>query len=157
MAIVVAVLFGLFGLMYSGWRGRRKRQAGIPKPESVPADLGQALGEFEGFYVATTSAGKPLDRIAVRGLGFRARCSVSVAVAGLVVHLPGDDVFIPAGDVRDFTEATWTIDRAVEEKGLQLVAWTLGATPVDSYFRMDEPQAFAQAVDAMRSTERTTS
>ncbi len=156
MAMVIAFLFLLFLLMFLGWRARTRRQAGIPKPHAAPAELGTVLGTFEGFYVATTTAGNPLDRVAVRGLGFRARCSVVVADAGVVIRLPGDEPFIPRADIRDFQHATWTIDRVVEEKGLQVIAWTLGDTQIDSYFRMVEPLVFAATIESMRAmrTER---
>lgn len=160
MAIAISFLFLLFLLMFLGWRARKRRQSGIQRPLAAPpeSELGRLEGTFEGFYVATTAAGNPLDRIAVRGLGFRAKSFVIVAEAGVVVQIPGeDDPFIPVDDVRNFHEATWTIDRVVEEKGLQVLTWTLGDTQVDSYFRMEQPKAFANAIEAMRHHEASRS
>lgn len=150
MAIVIALFFLLVGLMYLGWRARQRRQKDVAAPKSAPADLGAVMGTFEGRYVATTASGSPLDRIAVHGLGFRSSASLTVAGDGLLVHRPGsDDVWIPTADLRDLRRATWTIDRVVERDGLDLVEWTLGDRPVDSYFRMAEPAKFESAVEQL--------
>ena len=150
MGIVLAFLALLLLLMFLGWRARRKRQAGIPKPPIAPADLGTVHGTFDGQYVATTRAEDPLDRIVVAPLGFRAHARVVVADAGVVVQIPGKaDPFIPAASARDLRDATWTIDRVVERDGMQVIGWNLGETVVDSYFRMDEPRAFSTAVRSM--------
>ena len=53
-------------------------------------------GEFEGFYVSTTLDGQPLNRVAVRGLGFRARATIAVADAGVVAGPAGQDRVHPA-------------------------------------------------------------
>jgi hypothetical protein len=147
MAIVIAVLFLLLALMGLGWRTRKRAQRDLPAPRPAPEDVGPALGTFDGRYVATCRSGDPLDRIAVHGLGFRSSASVTVADDGLLVQRPGaDDLWIPGPDVRAARRATWTIDRVVEEGGLDLVEWTLGDSPVDSYFRMAEPAAFESAL-----------
>jgi hypothetical protein len=157
MGIVVVFLLVLLALMFVGWRARQRRQAGLPEPERVPQQLGEIRGEFDGFYVATTAAGDPLNRIAVRGLGYRSRAHITVADAGIVLAIRGEHaVFIAADALREVTRATWTIDRVVEPGGLVLIGWNLGATvthatdnpaaatstaiaptPVDSYFRLD--------------------
>jgi hypothetical protein len=146
MAIVIAILVLLLVLMYTGWRARKRRQQGVAAPLAAPADLGAPLGTFDGKYVATTAADKPLERIAVHGLGFRSDASLTLTDTGVLVQRPGsDDVWIPRTDVLDRRTATWTIDRVVEHDGLELVQWNLGGTPVDSYFRFAEPAAFETA------------
>jgi hypothetical protein len=155
MAIVIAFGVLLLALMLFGWRARRRRQAGVAAPHAAPAELGRSLGTFEGKYVATTSAGEPLDRIAVHNLGFRGAASLTVTESGLLVQRPGsDDAWIPKAELRGWRRATWTIDRVVEPDGLHLVEWALGEKPVDSYFRMATPAAFESALDAL--LERTT-
>jgi hypothetical protein len=131
-----------------GWTTRRRRQRDIPAPAAVPDDVGGLIAEFEGFYVSTTLDGQPLNRVAVRGLGFRARATIAVTGAGIVLALPGHDVFIPRADIREISRAQYTIDRVVEPGGLVLVAWTLGETRVDSYLRVAETD---QLVDALLS------
>jgi hypothetical protein len=146
-SLIIVLLFVLLGLAALGWRNRQKRQAGIQTPEQPPADLGSVLGAFPGFYVATTIAGDKFNRVAVRGLGFRARTTLTVATAGVVVPIAGQpDTFIPAGSITAAAPATWTIDRVVEEDGLTAVTWNLGDTAVDSYFRLQDPAGFLRAL-----------
>ena len=152
MAIVLALLVVLLVLMYLGWRARQRRQRDIPAPVAVPANLGAALDTFDGKYVATTIAGKPLERIAVHGLGFRSSASVTLTETGVLVQRPGnDDLWIPLDDVLDRRTATWTIDRVVEREGLELVEWNLGGTSVDTYFRLVDPLGFETALDSLIS------
>jgi hypothetical protein len=170
MALVVAFLLILLALMYIGWRARQRRQAGLAQPEQVPTELGTVYGEFDGFYVATTVAGEPLNRIAVRGLGYRSRARITIATAGIVLAIRGErDAFIPVSAIREVTRATWTIDRVVETGGLVLVGWTLGSaerpspastgasalrpqatttpTPVDTYFRLESATELLAALN----------
>lgn len=150
LAIVIAILVLLLVLMALGWRARTRRQAGIAKPAQAPTQLGTALGTFVGKYVATTSAGNPLDRIAVHGLGFRGNTAVTVAEKGVLVHIDGtDDKWIPVADLRELRKATWTIDRVVEQDGLELLEWSLGDRLVDSYFRFDDWLNFEFAIDTL--------
>jgi hypothetical protein len=150
MAIVVAFMLVLLGLLALGWYARRRRQVAIAAPASVPSDPGSFVGQFAGKYVATTVSGDPFDRIAVHGLGFRGSVEVTVTVAGLVVRIVGENgIWIPREALRGIRRATWTIDRAVETNGLHLIEWSLGDSVVDSYFRMDDPAAFGTAVDSI--------
>lgn len=156
--IVAAILIIALALMVLGWRARQRRQVTLPEPHRVPADLGTVLGQFETFYVATTMAGDPLNRVAVQGLGFRAKAFVIVAKTGVVIPIDGQpDIFVPLADIRDITRATWTIDRVVEPDGLILIAWTLGDTGVDSYFRAEEPEPLLAALTSLRSTTESES
>jgi hypothetical protein len=152
MTGVVVLAVVLLLLMLLSWRRRKRRQSTLATPEGTPAALGAVHGVFDGLYVATTLAGDRLNRIAVAGLGFRARATVTVADAGIVLALRGsDDVFIPVGRLREVSRATWTIDRAVERDGLIQVGWTLGtdpaATDVDSFFRLDASTELLEALD----------
>lgn len=135
IAVIVLALFG----MIAGWRGRRARQATLPHPLAVPSELGAELFHADVLYVATTLAGEPLNRVAVQGLGFRARASVTVTETGVILALDGEpDAFIPREHLRSIERATFTIDRVVESGGLVAIAWTLGDTEVDSYLRAAE-------------------
>jgi len=152
MGLVLLLLIVLLALMFWGWRKRQRSQSGVVGPEAVPADIGDVHGSFDGLYVATTVAGEPLNRITVRGLGFRSRASVTVAADGIVVALRGEpEAWISTTNLREVTRATWTIDRVVEDGGLVLIAWTLGdgetATAVDSYFRLDRSPELLDAIN----------
>lgn len=153
MALVVVVLVLLLILMVWGWRGRMRRQAHLPDPITV-AEFPARATQFSVFYVATTHAGDQLNRIAVGGLGFRARAVVAVDTDGLVVAIPGQHpIFIPAFDLSDAAPATWTIDRVVEPGGLIRLSWTLrdehSAVPVESYFRVIDSEDAPRLMSAL--------
>jgi len=152
LALVMALFVVLVALAIVGWIRRRRRQAYLPAPDRVPVDIGAVSGEFEGFYVSTTLDGEPLNRVAVKGLGFRARATVAVANAGIVVSLPGNPFFIPRDAIREVTTAQYTIDRVVEAGGLVLLAWRLGETSVDSYFRVENGQQLIAAIETILPT-----
>ncbi|KQV24998.1 MULTISPECIES: hypothetical protein [unclassified Microcella] len=144
-AIIVAIILLALALMLLGWRRRAARQGDIGAPRPVPATIGEASIRVPVLYVATTRAGDPLDRVAVHGLGFRARGEVAVHPEGAVIAIDGREPWLVArADVRGSGRATWTIDRVVEEGGLVMLAWRLGDAEVDSYFRVTD----ARAIDA---------
>jgi hypothetical protein len=150
--LLTYVLIGfvvIVGLAILGWVLRRRRQRNIPAPVPLPADIGTIRAEFDGFYVATTLDGQPLNRVAVRGLGFRARATIAVADSGVVLALPGNSVFIPRADLREVTRSNYTIDRVVEDGGLVLLAWTLGTVHLDSYLRVDDNDALTSALQSL--------
>lgn len=155
MALVVALMLVLLGLMFWGWRARKKRQQAVSVPLAAPSDLGEHLGDFAGKYVATTASGDPYDRIAVHGLGFRSNVTVAVYSSGLLLQLPGTpETFIPARHIRSARRETWTIDRVVERDGLHLIEWTLGDRVVDSYVRVNDPTGFETALEPLVAIER---
>jgi hypothetical protein len=144
--LVIVLLALLLALMALGWYLRRRRQRGIPSLVAAPASVTNPH-EFAGLYVSTTSADNPLDRIAVRGLGFRARTRVIVADEGIVIPIAGQaDSYLPSEDILKTGRATWTIDRVVEPDGLVVVDWRLGDRTLASYFRLDDPAGFITAV-----------
>ena len=140
----VVIILGVIG-----WTTRRRRQRNIPAPQPMPADIGDVRAEFDGFYVSTTPDGQPLNRIAVRGLGFRARATIAVADRGIVLALPGNNVWIPAEMIREVTRSNYTIDRVVEPGGLVLLAWALGEVKLDSYFRVEQTGELVAAIEGL--------
>jgi hypothetical protein len=150
--LLVYVLIGfvvIIALAVLGWTARRRRQRSIPAPEPMPEDIGTLRGEFDGFYVSTTLDGQPLNRVAVRGLGFRARATIAVADRGVVLALPGNNVFVPRASIREVTRSNYTIDRVVEPGGLVLLAWTLGSTDLDSYLRVEKTEELVSAIESL--------
>jgi hypothetical protein len=142
----------IIGLAVLGWMLRRRSQRSIPATEPVPADVGAILGEFEGFYVSTTIEGQPLNRVAVRGLAFRARATIALAEEGVILALPGNTIFIPRSSIREVTRANYTIDKVVETGGLVLLAWRLGDTLLDSYLRVDQTAELVSAIESLLTT-----
>lgn len=150
--LIIAFLVVVFSLMLLGWRSRRRRQGGLVRPTPVPAQLGAASLVVDGWYVATTLADQPLERVAVHGLGFRARATASVHPEGLVLAPQGRAPFlIAAADLRGAGRATWAIDRVVEKDGLVLIGWMLGDTAVDSYLRVPDGTAAHALIDSLHS------
>jgi hypothetical protein len=145
--VIVGIVLLVFVGLALGWRARRRRQAALPALSSPPADLGAALAVDDGFYVATTRADAPTDRIAVRGLGFRARAGVAVHRQGVLLTIAGrPDAFIPTSAILGVGRATWTIDRVVGTDGLVFIRWRLGGTDVDTNLRVGDPDALVVAL-----------
>lgn len=145
--VIAAVALLLLALMAFGWSRRTRRDRGLVPPND-PLPLGSdVIASYTGFYVATTVHDDALERLAVRGLGFRARADLSVTDAGVVLHLAGSDpLFLKTARLRSAEQATVAIDRVVEKDGLLRLTWTLDdGTPVDSFFRPREASARAAA------------
>ena len=154
--VIVAVVLLVFVGLALGWRARRRRQAGLPALAVPPATLGAAVLVDDVFYVATTVAEAPTDRIAVRGLGFRSRATVAVHPEGVVLAIAGQpDAFLPSTSVTGVGRATWTIDRVVGRDGLVVVTWTLGDTLVDTYLKSDRPDALVEALTTLAPSKET--
>lgn len=139
VAVVLAILVLALAGMVLSWRLRARRQRRYVLP-AAPVDAGTVLAEADGLYLATTFAGRPLDRVVAAGLGFRARCRVAVTDRGLLVDRDGSTPLLLAATGAG--TATWTIDRAVERDGLLVVGWHLptadgGTQDVESSFRFD--------------------
>jgi hypothetical protein len=147
---VFALLAVLLGLMWLGWRNLRRRSAGIAAPDPIPETSGAEVLSVRGMHVATTHAGRPLDRVAVRGLAFRARTDIRVTRGGVELRLAGGgEVFVPAANIERVERATWTIDRAVERDGLVVLGWTLGGTGLDTNLRVEDPAALTTALNSL--------
>lgn len=150
LAVILGIGVLLLILMAFGWRARMRRQSHLPRPANAPASPGTPITAANVLYVATTLAGQPLERLAVPGLGFRARGRLEVTSAGLLLTMPGErDVFIPRTDLIGADRATWTIDRAVETDGLLLIGWRLGDQAVDSYLRITDGHDLPELVTAV--------
>ena len=109
------------------------------RPASRPPTPRSSATSPTTLYVATTRADEPLERIAVGGLGFRARAASTVTDRGICSTSPAQPRSSSRRPHRGVGRATWTIDRVVEHDGLVFVA--LGArrrptTVVDSYLRL---------------------
>ena len=141
VAIVLAVLVLALVAMGVGWRRRARRQRGLVVPP-VPAEIGAVRAEAEGMLLATTFAGRPLDRVVAAGLGFRARTRVVVTDRGVLLdRAGGPPLFLPADRLTGSGTATWTLDRVVERDGLVVLAWSLptdtgAAEAVESSLRL---------------------
>lgn len=151
LAIMIGVALVALALLAWAWRRRTRRDAGLPAPVGEPPAGATALASFDGLYVATTRHDDPLERLAIRGLGFRSRASVTVTDAGIVLDLPGQPrLFLAAERLVDAQQATVAIDRVVERDGLARISWRItDDTVVDTYLRPQDASSRALA-DAIR-------
>jgi hypothetical protein len=133
LGTLLVLAAGYFG-MYRGWRNRQSRQAGLAPLPAVPEDKTRGV---EGVYVATTSAGDWMDRIAVHELGVRATADLAVSEAGLIFHRQGAaDVFIPADRLTGVRTDRGIAGKVTAEKsGLVVVSWTHDGRELDTGFR----------------------
>jgi hypothetical protein len=135
----VAVLLGVIAWAGAIWRKKSKAQ-----------DLELATPEYtefsnvgtNGFYVATTFAGQPLNRVSAHGLGFAGKASVSVSSQGVEIYRTGERSFkIDSSALLDLARTSGVIDKVVEKDGLLSLRWKLGNSELESYFRFANSQA----------------
>lgn len=152
IAGVAAVALAL--LAWAWWR-RMRRDARYTAPVGeLPDGTGETV--FPGLYVATTRHDEPLERLAIKGLGFRSRVDVTVTSTGVALDLPGQPrIALTRDRLIDAAQATVAIDRVVERDGLTRVSWRIDDdTIVDTYLRPQDASARALA-DAIRPLTTT--
>ena len=152
---VLALLTGIYWLMWCGWKNRAARQADLPVPSSAaPGDA--TFGEpAEGVYASTTVAGDWLDRIAAHGLGVRSNAAISVGSAGvLVAREAAPDLFIPAGDLVAAHLAPGIAGKVTGGEGVVLVTWRLGEATLDSGFHPRAKADRARLIDEVDTVIR---
>ncbi|WP_445154283.1 PH-like domain-containing protein [Arthrobacter sp. Hor0625] len=136
LILTLVLIIGALALIWAGWRGRLRRQADVEPLPAVPAALGAPLAAAEGQYVASTTAGDWLDRIAVHQLGLRTNAELSVHPEGVLFERSGaGPVFIPAGRLTGVRQESGMAGKFVEKDGLLVLSWTLGARELDTGFR----------------------
>ena len=130
LLILAAAYYGMF----RGWRNRKSRQTDLAPLPAVPDDK---IRGVEGVYVATTSAGDWMDRIAVHELGVRSTADLAVSEAGLIFHRQGAaDVFIPADHLTGVRTDRGIAGKVTAEKsGLVVVTWNHDGRELDTGFR----------------------
>jgi len=150
---LIALVLVLIGL---GWRNRLRRQSDVEQLHAVPEELSLPLAAADGQYVATTTAGDWLDRIAVRGLGIRTNAELTVHPEGVLFERSGaGPLFIPANRLTGVRQDSGMAGKFVEKDGLLVVTWTLGGRELDTGFRTrradDKPavlEAFQELISA---------
>ena len=145
LAVVVIALLGI------GWRNRLRRQADVDPLPEIPGALGAALAVADGQYVASTTAGDWLDRIAVHNLGIRTNAEVSVHPEGVLFDRSGAaPVFIPAASLTGVRQEGGMAGKFVERDGLLVVSWMLGTRELDSGFRTRHADDKATLLNALQ-------
>ena len=150
--VVLAVIGGIYLLMWRGWKKRQARQADLPPLNAVPADTFAGEG-IEAIYVSSTAEGDWLDRIAVHSLGERSNAQVQVADAGVLIAREGAaDIFIPAEAVRGVRLATGMAGKYLREEGLVVITWQHGDRTLDTGLK--PRYGTDELVLAVKATER---
>ncbi|WP_127818628.1 PH-like domain-containing protein [Microbacterium sp. CPCC 204701] len=147
LAITVSGVLALLAVLAWAWWRRSRRDASLSAPAGdAPVDAA-VRATFAALYVATTRHGEPLERLAIKGLGFRSKADVTVTDAGVALDLTGQPrVFLPIARIDDVAQATVAIDRVVERGGLVRLSWRADdVTVVDSYLRPQDASARALA------------
>ena len=164
-AILLAVVFGIYLLMWRGWRRRGARQADLPPlplvPNPVPGPLADAasggVAALEGVYVGTTSAGDWLDRIVAHGLGERAGAHLELGSDGVAVHRDGSQPFlVPLAALRGLRLDRGIANTVIGEGAVVVLTWEHGGRLLDTGIRGPSPAANARwirAVEELRSNE----
>ncbi|HYI50957.1 MAG TPA: hypothetical protein VEX42_05255 [Microbacterium sp.] len=137
LAVIIAVTVALLALIAWAWWRRSRRDSGLVAPVGEAPSGAAILSSHDALYVATTRHAEPLERLAIRGLGFRSRADLTITSAGIALDITGQPrFFLPTERIVDVAQATVAIDRVVERDGLVRIAWRLdGDTVVDSYLR----------------------
>jgi hypothetical protein len=147
VGVVALVFFG----MWRAWRARIRRTETFSPPVST-ADIGTVVSTGDALYVATTVAGHPLDRLALSGLAYRAKATITATKNGVEIAPRGEHpVFMSAASISSIRAATWTVDRVVERDGLVAIAWKHGSTTVDTYLRIVDAAFRTRLTEAVRS------
>ena len=134
--LMLALAVGIFAMLALGWRNRLRRQGDVDQLPEIPAELGAAVAVADGQYVASTTAGDWLDRIAVHNLGIRTNAELSVHAQGVLFDRSGaGPVFIPAASLTGVRQESGMAGKFVEKDGLLVLSWMLGSRELDSGFR----------------------
>ncbi|WP_292835822.1 hypothetical protein [Microbacterium sp.] len=142
LGLVVVLALVLVGLGVWAWTSRTRRDRGLTAPVGEIPDGAVVAGSFDAFYVATTAHDEPLERLAIRGLGFRSRATITVTSAGVALDLTGQRrMFVPVSAIAGVDLATVAIDRVVEPGGLVRLAWRIGEATVDTFLRAQDAHA----------------
>ncbi|MFV0319440.1 MAG: hypothetical protein ACK5IN_03545 [Microbacterium sp.] len=143
LAVMIGVAVLIIAVLAFAWWRRSRRDADLRAPGGeVPADA-TVLAHFSGLYVATTRHEEPLERLAIRGLGFRSRLDLTVTDQGLGLALAGaPPLFLATGILVAVDQSTVAIDRVVERDGLVRIVWHVSDDElVDSYLRPQDVSA----------------
>lgn len=97
--LLLAILLGVYALMYTGWSRRRGRHPAAASTQAAPAGSAVAGSEAagadvvsaEGVYISTVSEQSRHDRVTAAGLGARARSSMVVGGSGVQWDREGAD------------------------------------------------------------------
>ena len=137
--IAIAVLCVLIALAARSWVKKANTQnIVLAMPQfSEFVDDGDS-----GSYVATTFAGRPLDRVSAHGLAYAGKARVLVDDKGVQISRTGEKSFlIGKASLLSVSRSSAVIDKAVEKDGLLSLRWKLGESEVETHLRFTSAQS----------------
>jgi hypothetical protein len=142
LGLAIFAILAAFALL--AWKKRvRSQESVLQHPEVIPANP----NGHGAFYVATTFANRPLDRVIAFGLAHRGRCTLSSNSKGIQVSRVGEVSFeIPRSGFLGVAANSAVIDRAVENNGLISLRWRLGQHELESHFRFVSGKVQSEAL-----------
>ena len=136
LVITLGLIAIAFALIWMGWRNRLRRQADVEQLPEAPEAPGEPLASAEGQYVASTTAGDWLDRIAVHALGIRTNATLEVYKHGVLFDRSGAPaLYIPASSLTGVRLDSGMAGKFVEKDGLLVLSWMLGSHELDTGYR----------------------
>lgn len=141
VALLLALVVVLYGLMWRGWR-RRAAKHDLPPLVETPAvaDLPEPKLISGARYFGTTVSGDWLDRVVARGLGARSSCRLNLSDEGLdVIRLAGS-FRIPPTALRGARRDQGIAGKVVPPSGVLVVTWQHGDLTLDTGFRLTDPE-----------------
>lgn len=156
VVIMLAIIAAVLWFMRRGWRARQGRQADIPHPHPIPADFSAQTDSIGGLYLGTATAGDWLDRIAVHGLGVRARAHSQVSSQGVAFTREGaSSFFIPARDVLGVRTDRGVAGTVRAKDSVVVLTWQLGEHQVETGFRADDGTEHRTLLDGLMAVVPT--
>lgn len=155
--LALSIIALLVVLLWLGWRGRKRRQSGLPAPQDVPAALleAQPRAAAEGMVIGTVKAGDYLDRIAVHGLGVRTNGRLEVHSQGVAVFRSGaPNYLIDTSSLEHVRTDRGVVGKFVERDGAVIIGWRLGEESVETAFRARHAEAHQELLDELASVIR---
>lgn len=147
-ALVIILVVG--GLIWLGWRNRKRRQAHLPAPHHIPEEVlgGEPAAAGEGMVIGTVRAEDYLDRVAVHGLGIRTDGRIEIHESGVAVFRAGaPNYLIPREALRYRRTDRGVVGKFVERDGALIIGWKLGDQDVETAFRARHAAAHQQLLD----------
>ncbi len=150
-ALLLVAFVSLVALAIRVWLNRRSTQEQVLE-QPLAVFESETLKSASGFYVATTFAGEPLNRVSAFGLGHRGKADFELSIEGISIIRQGEKSFaIGRADILAISLQQGTIDRVVESEGLISIVWRLGKSSVETSLRIVDKSARASFYAALEN------
>lgn len=154
--LVILFILAMLSLMFFAWRARASRAARVTLPTELLAAGEELFTCSRVFYVATTLAEHPLERVAIQGLRYRGFADIEAYSGGLVMHIAGEKpMAIDMDRVLDVSARQLAIDKVVEPGGLIGIEWQSELGDLVSVFRIQDGETRAQLLGLVQHISPT--